>query len=217
MIEENGLFWWDRITFALQHSRANELDLSSLGLGSYEFARRPARNRWNDIGKLLSAIQQDAYAEREAVAKHIADNLVPSAEIHANEFATLTVNELRELAASNLITIGSHTHTHDLLTRLTLEEARQTIQRAIDTLESWLGAKVRHFAYPGGDHNAELIELVRSMSIDSAVTIVKRRVEPGSDPMAIPRFSMGGYDTTEEWQANLIGLTDLKVRFMNRG
>ncbi len=216
VVEEQELFWWDRITFALQHSRVTELDLSSSGLGLHKFADAPTRKRSGDIESLLSAIKQEAYSEREAVARQIAGELLSSPDLQAEEFAVLTVDELRELAASNLITIGSHTHTHDLLTRLTLEEARQNIERAIDTLESWLGAEIRHFAYPGGDHNTELIEMVRNMRIDTAVTIVERRAEPGTDPLAIPRFGMGGYDATEEWQANLVGLADLKARFINR-
>ncbi|MBW2716523.1 MAG: polysaccharide deacetylase family protein [Deltaproteobacteria bacterium] len=212
-IEAQELFWWDRITLALQHSRATELDLSASGLGIQHFANAPARKRWEDIERLLSVIKQDGYAERESVATQIAEMFLSPAEMQVDEFSILTVDELRELAASELITIGSHTHSHELLPRLSLEEARQDIEQAIEKLENWLGIEILHFAYPGGDHTTELVELVRAMRVDTAVTIVERRVDRGADPLAIPRFGMGGYDATLEWQANLIGLTELKARF----
>lgn len=215
-IEDGGLFWWDQIALALQQSRVTELDLSSLGLALYRFADAPPRQRWGDIENMLSAIKRDAYTDRETIAKRIAEKLLPSPELSPGEFATLTIDELRELAASELITIGSHTHSHDLLTRLALEEARKNIQRAIDSLESWLGTDVRHFAFPGGDHNAELVEVLRSLRVDTAVTIVEGRAGPETDPMQIPRLGMGGYDAPEEWKANLVGLADLKALFSTR-
>ena len=208
-IENQQLFWWDRITLALQYSHATELDLSEFGLGHHAFTETSKRDRWSDIQKLLEAIQADAYAAKEAIATRIGEQLLPSPEMQIDEFGILTIDELRELASADLITIGSHAHTHDLLSRVSPEEARNTIKLGIQTLEGWLGTKVRHFAYPGGSYNSETLKSLRELGVDTAVTIQSGTRVHSTNPLEIPRISMGGYDRTLEWKANLLGLADL--------
>lgn len=53
-----------------------------------------------------------------------------------------------ELASSELITIGSHTHTHALLDRLADAEIADELDRSIDLIGEHVGAAPRHFAYP---------------------------------------------------------------------
>jgi peptidoglycan/xylan/chitin deacetylase (PgdA/CDA1 family) len=207
-IEDQQLFWWDRIILALQYSRAAELDLSEFRLGKRVFTESSARARWSDIQNLLESIQSDAYSDRESIAAHISMQFLRSGETQFDEFAVLTIDELRELASADLITIGSHTHTHDLLTRVSPEEARSTIELGVERLEGWLGAKIRHFAYPGGFYEAETMECLRELNVETAVTTLSGTMVRSTNPLEIPRISMGAYDRTLEWKANLLGLAD---------
>lgn len=83
---------------------------------------------------LASAVEIDAYFDRIE---------------HTGERATMTVAELREVAAAGH-TIGHHTHSHFVLSALTVEEAQAEIRRGKETLEDWLATEVRHFSYPYG-------------------------------------------------------------------
>lgn len=207
-IENQQLFWWDQITLALQYSRASELDLSEFGMGRKVFTESSARGRWSDIQALLETIQSDAYSEKETIARHISKQLLSSPEMQLDEFGVLTIDELRELASADVITIGSHTHTHDLLTRVSPEEARSTIAHGIEKLEGWLGTKIRHFAYPGGFYNSETLGYLRELNVETAVTTQSGTTVRSTNPLEIPRISMGAYDRTSEWKANLLGLAD---------
>jgi peptidoglycan/xylan/chitin deacetylase (PgdA/CDA1 family) len=62
---------------------------------------------------------------------------------------TLSTAELREIAAAGH-TIGAHTHTHPVLTNLTLEAAREEIRVCREELGSLLDRPPGHFAYPFG-------------------------------------------------------------------
>jgi peptidoglycan/xylan/chitin deacetylase (PgdA/CDA1 family) len=60
----------------------------------------------------------------------------------------LSWGALRDTAASGLVTVGSHTHTHALLDRLPAAAVADELDRADALLGEHLGGAVRHFAYP---------------------------------------------------------------------
>jgi peptidoglycan/xylan/chitin deacetylase (PgdA/CDA1 family) len=54
----------------------------------------------------------------------------------------------REMAATGLVTIGSHTHSHALLDRLSPDEAAAELDRSRQLIEEKVGVPGDHFAYP---------------------------------------------------------------------
>ncbi len=73
--------------------------------------------------------------------------------------APLSIDELLEI--SNSFRIGSHTATHEMLTRLPKQDIFIELKQSKDTLESLLGKKVTHFCYPKGYANDKIREMVR--------------------------------------------------------
>ncbi len=55
---------------------------------------------------------------------------------------------LREATATGLVTVGSHTHTHALLDRLSPADMCDDLDRSIELIGSNLGVVPSHFAYP---------------------------------------------------------------------
>ena len=66
----------------------------------------------------------------------------------------LSWDELRQLAADPLVTIGAHTAGHHSLNRLSEAEIVAEVETARRELAAQLGREVRHFAYPFGGPNA---------------------------------------------------------------
>jgi peptidoglycan/xylan/chitin deacetylase (PgdA/CDA1 family) len=69
--------------------------------------------------------------------------------------------QLREMAASGLITIGSHTVTHPSLTRISPTQVARELSASKDRLEAMLEQPVRHFCYPRGLWTRKIEPLVR--------------------------------------------------------
>ena len=67
----------------------------------------------------------------------------------------LSEEELRTLAQSPLITVGSHAQTHRKFTELTPEEMKKESEDSAEKLASILGKRPRFFAYPFGARSAE--------------------------------------------------------------
>jgi len=60
----------------------------------------------------------------------------------------MTWDAAKEMAASGLVEVGSHTHTHALLDRIGPAEAADELDRSIAAIEDHLGTTPVHFCYP---------------------------------------------------------------------
>lgn len=69
-------------------------------------------------------------------------------------------DQVREMVASGLITVGAHSHSHENLTRLSVSALREDLERCRGLIEERLGSSPRHFAYPWGVMNAEVKRIV---------------------------------------------------------
>ena len=102
----------------------------------------------------------------------------------------LSWDELRELDRHPLVTIGSHTRRHPLLTSLATPEAREEIAGSKAILEEELGHSVDCFSYPYGAHSFRLRRAVRDVGFRYAFTTGARRVPRRLRPFAIPRYEI---------------------------
>ncbi len=110
----------------------------------------------------------------------------------SNKRTMLNWNEVKEMAANN-ISFGSHSHTHPILSRVPLQEARNDIKRSQQTMEVQLGGKVRHFAYPNGrkeDFSEDLRTYCKEIGFDSVATVVYGSVDAGADPFSLKRIGV---------------------------
>ena len=74
----------------------------------------------------------------------------------------LSWSAVRDMAATGLVTFGSHTHRHLLLDRLPPAEAADELDRSRQLIEDHIGAPARHFAYPKAVAGSAAVEpLVR--------------------------------------------------------
>ena len=95
---------------------------------------------------------------------------------------------LAEMAASGLVTIGAHTHTHPVLPGQAELRVREELSKPLELFQDRLGVTVSHFAYPKAvwDHTVE--SLVKEY-YHSAVVCQETKARPGHvNPYRIPRI-----------------------------
>jgi peptidoglycan/xylan/chitin deacetylase (PgdA/CDA1 family) len=201
-VESGQCFWFDRVINAVQTSRRISIDLSHHGLGRFTLnAVRGARN-WAEIDRLLEALKPVSSARREALTDEIIDQI---GEVPHPTVRPLSIDQLQRLSASPYVTIGSHTHGHDLLTQISTKEARQTIVKSCELLRRWTGRAVRDFAYPNGDFNPDIVALAEQLGFRSAMAAYPGAWRPQHGTMRIPRLSVGRYDSLDRFRFNLLG------------
>lgn len=103
----------------------------------------------------------------------------------------LSWEEVRDLKRSGLVSFGSHTATHRILTTLTDaevdEELRRSMKRMMD--EEIADARFMPFCYPNGSFNERIARLVKDAGFHMAVTTDKGWNRSGDDPFHLRRIS----------------------------
>lgn len=79
----------------------------------------------------------------------------------ASPLDVLTPRQLQKLAASELITVGSHTATHPDLTELSAEKIHSEVVDSRAQLERLTGTEVARFSYPYGAVTDEVAAVVK--------------------------------------------------------
>ena len=123
----------------------------------------------------------------------------------------LTWQQMRELLDSGLVDIQSHSKSHrNLIERLpgeTDERYRQAIEAEVrvprEVLERRLPVKIKHYAYPYGDANELVLDMLEKHDFDLGVT-----VNPGGNPffaqpLMLRRTMIFGDHSLEAFKARL--------------
>jgi peptidoglycan/xylan/chitin deacetylase (PgdA/CDA1 family) len=87
-----------------------------------------------------------------------------------------------------VVTLGSHTLSHPILTSLNGPQLEREVAESRRTLEARLDRPVNLFAYPNGDHSAAVRDSVRR-HYRAAVSVEEGWVGPLCDPHLLPRVS----------------------------
>jgi peptidoglycan/xylan/chitin deacetylase (PgdA/CDA1 family) len=105
--------------------------------------------------------------------------------------------ELATLAADPLVTIGAHTVTHPILTKLSDTDVRAELDNSRSVIEAALGTRPQHLAYPVGDKSSagpREFKIAKDLGFKTAVT-----TRPGvvfrshaRHLTALPRISLNG-------------------------
>ena len=113
----------------------------------------------------------------------------------------MTPEQLREMAAGGLVTIGGHTVSHPDLPSHDRAAQRREIADGRAALEAIVGAPVTTFAYPYGRYAPESVDLVRELGFAGACTTEERVVRPSANLWELPRFGVPNVDGAafERW------------------
>jgi len=153
----SGRFSWYEFDDAIFQTAAASIDLESFGLGRLPLGN--ARLRTAALDSLHGILKHMEHSRRQEVA----ESVVRRYGRPAGSRIMLNWDELREMAESGLVTVGGHTISHPILTRVPPAEARREIAGCKSIIEENLGRPVRFFAYPNGtpaDMSQQLAELV---------------------------------------------------------
>jgi peptidoglycan/xylan/chitin deacetylase (PgdA/CDA1 family) len=170
------LLWTDKVRYTVLHSRSRRLDLEELGsysLGS-DYRRLRVGKTINDKLKLLPNGRRNAIIEKLVAISRVE---IPD---ELSDQLLLSWEKVAEMSR-NGIDVGAHSVTHPILTKMPLEQARTEILQSKKEIERRLGKAVRFFAYPNGDFNTQIANLVRESGFVGACAVGNRWVGPHAD------------------------------------
>ncbi len=147
-VGESRLPWWDRIADYVRRTREPRLHLEYPTALDFDLEREP---RPIVLRRLLQIYKSAAMTDPERFIDEIAQACRIEPTIPERIF--LDWKEAAEMVAGGM-SIGSHTHSHELLAKLTLEEQLHELTKSRQILEAALPIAADVLAYPVGSRHA---------------------------------------------------------------
>ena len=123
----------------------------------------------------------------------------------------LTWEEVGHLVDESGCQVGSHTHTHAVLTSINSSEVRDELRRSRGLIETHLNVTPRCFAYPYGSYGT-FSPQTRQTLAEEGFTVgcltVWGRHRHGDDPLSVKRMRVSWCDTGNELNKSLAGCYD---------
>ena len=183
-------FWTDRLAHLLSKRNGNEpVNRSSeqRTVNSIEKLKGRLNARLEAAVEMLKPRRNE---EIEGILQELAARWDVESETGGRVF--LTWEEVREMAASGLVTYGSHSASHRILTTLADSDVEQELSVSREKLLSEGVAKPEFipFCYPNGDYNETILRLTRNTGYSLAVTTDKGWVNSKSDKFRLARIGL---------------------------
>jgi peptidoglycan/xylan/chitin deacetylase (PgdA/CDA1 family) len=176
--------WFDHVALAFKLSRRREVTLP----GSQPQRLETEGDRLAGLDRAISWLKTLSDEKRRRAVEHLVADLNPRGPDRPKRFM-LTWGEVDALRGLGFA-VGAHTMTHPILSRVTLEHAREEIQGSKDAIERALGVTVRAFAYPNGgpeDYSPTTVRLVQECGFRCAVTTRRGLNGPATPPFELRR------------------------------
>lgn len=189
------VFWWDRLYNAVQNTaRMDNLEtpVGSMFLGN--------SHRYQVHRALLDHVKSLAHAD----AMVLVDRLCSDLGVHSTANHVLDWDSLRRLAREG-VTLGAHTRTHPLMTRVSLDDALKEVVGSFRDLERETGPTLPVFAYPGGSFSNAIISSLATEGFSLAFTTIRGVNDlKRSNPLALQRINVGARTTLPILRAQLL-------------
>ncbi|WP_324752394.1 polysaccharide deacetylase family protein [Roseovarius sp. Pro17] len=203
-IVEGRAYWFDRVMNALQGQQSVDIDLRHAGLSKWSVGPQTGAARWLVISDILENLKRLPPDQRETLAQDVVAQSGPSQRAFT-ALQPMTIKQLQALAANPLVTIGAHSHCHNLLDQIPINEARGSIDQSRELLQDWTGQPVRHFAYPNGNMNAALQDSLESLGFATGAALTAEQDGESLNAFALLRISIGRYDDIKRFRLRLVG------------
>jgi peptidoglycan/xylan/chitin deacetylase (PgdA/CDA1 family) len=168
-VEEKIWMWWDLIEYLLIHNKRAKINFKH---GNFEVSISNdirVQRSWDEIASYCLYIDDKAKWE-------LIDHLVEELNVNVPQkpttpYAPVSMDHLKVMV-NNGISIGLHTKTHPILSKVTPKVIEEEVVRPKHRLEQLLGMEVLTFCYPNGqpeDFNEQVVEKVKEAGYLGAV------------------------------------------------
>lgn len=209
LIGTNQWFWPDKVGFILSNTFSGRLKTSSALFAKWPWMRNDKAESIGDkINYMIEDIKQLHEDEIEALvddAFSVLDLVLPDDRI------LLNWTEIEEMSGHH-ISFGSHSLSHAILTKLSVEKVRFELESSLKVLREKDINHVPVFCYPNGNYSKEITELAKSAGYAAAVT-TRFGVENSSPqrPFALKRIGIHNdiSDTVSLFAFHISGLNNM--------
>lgn len=180
--------WPHQFNNLFQNTHKSALSISSKYMGAAvekKFASKKERVAYGEkmLQKLFAMPSCDAIKVLEEVKQNFNDVAEPKNMM-------MSWKDVKQLCAAGY-TVGSHTCSHPMLTRLTDEKMKHEFTHSAARIKELCGKSPEVIAYPSGVTDERVMRIAKESGYKYGLTVEQRFYKPAVDSkMAIPRVDM---------------------------
>jgi len=106
------------------------------------------------------------------------------------DYRTMSVSELKQMAANNLFSFGAHTVTHPALANHNAQFQRKELTDNRRFLQEVTGQDINLLAYPYGIYNEETLQIAADLGFKAAFTTEEKPIASNSSIYTLGRFQV---------------------------
>jgi len=115
-------------------------------------------------------------------------------QVNKQCYALMNEKQLKQLASSPLVEIGSHAHSHHLLTLLTDDELTFELQHSKSLLEKSINKKVESIAFPDGYYNKRVLDFCSAEGYKNLIAVGLNETKDRTITELVPRMGVSCSD-----------------------
>jgi peptidoglycan/xylan/chitin deacetylase (PgdA/CDA1 family) len=170
--------WTEQIGLGFLETKKDYFDFSTI-LGDQTVSIKTKEEKEQANAKVSEALKLRPDDERRELIQKLFEKLEVNEKSgrHFEERMMLNWDEVQEMRKDG-ITIGSHSHTHPILSRMPIQKAKDEILNSKKTAEKNVNIKVKHFSFPNGreqDFSEELRDYCREIGFESICSVIYGR------------------------------------------
>jgi len=104
------------------------------------------------------------------------------------KYGYMTWEQIKEIAANDLVTIGNHSHSHDYLIDWKDDRIKSDLETSDKIFKKKLGYSPKIFSYPFGEYSSNLKKIVKDLNFKFAFGQHSGVIDPTKDFLELPRF-----------------------------
>ena len=104
------------------------------------------------------------------------------------KYGYMTWDQIREIEANNLVTIGNHSHSHEYLVDWKDDRIKSDLNKSIMLFEKELGYSPTIFSYPFGEYSSNLKKIIKDLNFNFAFGQHSGVIDISKDFLELPRF-----------------------------
>lgn len=185
---ESGRFGWGEFDRAILGFHEDSLDLSKWKLGAYSL--RSVGEREKALVALHSLLKKCPNSLKVEVFNYVSSIC---SQRYSSPRYMMNWNEILSISKSDLFTIGAHTVTHPILSKISCDDASFEIMNSKSILEDKIGKPVDFFAYPNGrveDIGDFAQSIVAASGYKAACTMNQGLNDSNADVFALKRINV---------------------------
>lgn len=164
-VDRQIFLWTDRLEYAINSTSKKVLVTDGMEL---ELRLSSVSEKLSALKTLKKRLKTWGPGRRNKILDTIEEELGEKLEYSNSPdlYKPLTWNEIREMKDSSLVQIGSHTHTHPILSKCNDEEINEELKISKRLIEEQISKKCETFAYPNGQAEDFDKRVIKSLKIN---------------------------------------------------